>query len=246
MHYYQFNIGDYAKKTQHLTNDEDLAYRRALDLYYDTENPLVLNNIPLLARRLRVNQKALENVLAEFFPEGKNKHADEEIAAYHSFLAKQSRNGKLGGRPKKTQAFPTDNPSQTQKKPNQQPLTNNHKPITNNKTPIAPLEIPGWLRHETWEEFCQHRGRGFSQLAKKKVINELDRLRQNGHDPTEVINQSIANGWKGVFEIKRNGSNAVLNDERKRVYESLTGRTQSTERDITGECITVEVDRPPF
>ncbi len=77
MHFYDFNIGDYAKKTQHLTNDEDLAYRRALDMYYDTEQPLpITHGLATLSRRLRVNEKALQNVIEEFFPEGKNRHAD--------------------------------------------------------------------------------------------------------------------------------------------------------------------------
>jgi len=34
MHYFQFNIGDYASHTRHLSLLEDLAYRRLLDLYY--------------------------------------------------------------------------------------------------------------------------------------------------------------------------------------------------------------------
>ena len=40
MHYYQFNIGDYAKSTKHLDPIEDLIYRRLLDIYYDTEKPI--------------------------------------------------------------------------------------------------------------------------------------------------------------------------------------------------------------
>ena len=40
MHYYQFNIGDYASHTRHLDLLEDLAYRRILDLYYLHERPL--------------------------------------------------------------------------------------------------------------------------------------------------------------------------------------------------------------
>jgi uncharacterized protein YdaU (DUF1376 family) len=40
MHYYKFNIADYRSATAHLTNEEDLAYRRLLDMYYDTEVPI--------------------------------------------------------------------------------------------------------------------------------------------------------------------------------------------------------------
>jgi len=128
MHFYEFNIGDYAKKTQHLTNEEDLAYRRLLDLYYDTEKPVLSGGLATLSRRLRVDQQALENVLNEFFPGGKNKHADEKIAAYYVYIEKQKANGKQGGRPKHK---PTANPPQTQNNPvPSQPLPTNHLPPT--------------------------------------------------------------------------------------------------------------------
>jgi uncharacterized protein YdaU (DUF1376 family) len=133
---FRFHIGDYAKHTVHLSNAEDLAYRRALDFYYDTEQPLRAD-IPWLSHRLRVGIPELEFVLREFFELREtgyhNKRADAEIAKFHWFLLKQKDNGKQGGRPpkkpKETQAFPTDNPTQTQKKPNRLPSTNNQDNI---------------------------------------------------------------------------------------------------------------------
>jgi uncharacterized protein YdaU (DUF1376 family) len=135
MQYYSFHIGDYAKKTQHLTNEEDLCYRRLLDLYYDQENLPLTGGLATLSRRLRVSESALKNVLDEFFPDGKNQHADEKIAEYYAYLAKQSSNGKLGGRPKHKGEKPTANPPPTQNNPvPSQPLTINHKPETNIST----------------------------------------------------------------------------------------------------------------
>lgn len=113
MHFFEWNIGEYAKKTQHLTNEEDLAYRRALEMYYDSEKPLPTDGLATLSRRLRVDQQALQNVLSEFFPGGVNKHAEEKIAAYYAYIAKQSINGKLGG----GQREPKPNPPITQKNP---------------------------------------------------------------------------------------------------------------------------------
>lgn len=127
MHFYEWNIGEYAKKTKHLTNEEDIAYRRALDMYYDTEKPLETQNIPALSRRLMVSEEALKNVINEFFPDGINQHAEEKIAAYYAFIDKQKTNGSKGGRPKRTQAYPKPNP----KKPKPKPLlTTNHLPLT--------------------------------------------------------------------------------------------------------------------
>ena len=39
MHYFNFNIGDYASHTRHLSLLEDLAYRRLIDTYYLSEKP---------------------------------------------------------------------------------------------------------------------------------------------------------------------------------------------------------------
>ena len=118
MHYYQFNIGDYIKQTIHLSPLEDLAYRRLLDFYYDTELPIP-NDIPLVSRKLRLDEKTIETILNEFFhltENGyRNNRADKEIAVYRSFLDKQKANGSKGGRPKKPTALPTltqNNPKQ--------------------------------------------------------------------------------------------------------------------------------------
>lgn len=144
MHYYQFNIKDYASHTRHLSNDEDLIYRRLLDMYYLGEKPLT-GNLQQLARLIdfRDSVADLENVLNDFFVliNGKwvNKRADEEIAVYHLKADTARDNGKKGGRPKKTQSVNDENPEITQSvildnpeitglKANQEPITNNQEP----------------------------------------------------------------------------------------------------------------------
>jgi len=136
MHYYQFNIKSYCSDTAHLSNEEDLAYRRLLDLYYDTEQPIT-QNIPSLSRRLRVGLQELEIVLNEYFVLSENgwvnSHCEHVIREMNAFVEKQRINGKLGGRPKKTQALAKQNPKEPNVKP---PITNNQLPITNNKEQI--------------------------------------------------------------------------------------------------------------
>ena len=101
MHYYSFNIGDYASHTRHLSEMEDLAYRRLLDLYYLHEKPL--NECSTTVSRLinmRKHEKDVQAVLEEFFTyvEGRgwtHSRADQEIAKYHEKLESASRAGKL-------------------------------------------------------------------------------------------------------------------------------------------------------
>ena len=127
------------KHTLHLTLEEDLAYRRLLDMYYDTESAIP-KDILWVSRRLRMDSKIVESVLNEFFElndEGyKNYRADGEIADYHKFLEKQKANGRLGGRPKKGKK-PIGNPPITEAEPKKS--LNNKQQTTNNKQSIAPI-----------------------------------------------------------------------------------------------------------
>ncbi len=128
MHYYQFNIGDYASHTRHLSLIEDLAYRRLLDIYYLHERPL--NDCSATVARLigmAEYQEQVETVLVEFFEhiEGGfvNPRADKEISHFHSKLEQASRAGKASAQRRLSERSTGVQP------------TNNHKPITNNHKP---------------------------------------------------------------------------------------------------------------
>ena len=68
LHYYQFNIGDYQSHTGHLSEIEDLAYRRMLDWIYLHEKPIP-KEINEVARniRMRTHCESIAIVLQEFF-----------------------------------------------------------------------------------------------------------------------------------------------------------------------------------
>lgn len=68
MHYYPFNIGDYASHTAHLDPLEDIAYRRMMDWCYLHESPLPEdhNEIARLIR-MRPHCECIAVVLQEFF-----------------------------------------------------------------------------------------------------------------------------------------------------------------------------------
>lgn len=128
MNYYNFHIGDYVTATVHLEPLEDLAYRRLLDMYYDTEQPIPLET-HRVSRRLRLDTQIVDSVLKEFFTLTENGwtngRCDADIAAYHRKAEANKANGKLGGRPKKTQSVNLANPTKTQNNLNQEPRTKN-------------------------------------------------------------------------------------------------------------------------
>jgi uncharacterized protein YdaU (DUF1376 family) len=153
MNFYPFHIGDYISHTSHLTNEEDLAYRRLIDLYYQTEEPFT-RNLMWLAKRVKSSEEVVATVLVEFFeetPEGwKNKRADEEIAKY-KVMQEGGRKGAAMRWGKGSDSPPKHPPMQTK---NQEPLTKNHS-IEVAKAPKAKrlekdLQLP-----KDWEDFCK-------------------------------------------------------------------------------------------
>ena len=68
------------------------------------------------------------------------------------------------------------------------------------------VQLPDWLSAEIWSSWVAYR-RDLkkpikSQQTVTQAINLLGRCRLNGYSPDEIINQSIANGWQGLFEPK--------------------------------------------
>lgn len=194
MNYYNFHIGDYISHTIHLTPEEDLAYRRLLDMYYDTELPIP-NNIPLVSRRLRMGSEVVKSVLDEFFElteDGyRNFRADNEIAEYNRFIEKQKANGKLGGRPKKSQRKPTANPTQSQKKPNQEPITNNHKP----KKIATDVACPKSVDQQVWDDWLAIRSAKKLPLTKTAFAQIEAEAAKAGHPIDIVIKECCLRGW---------------------------------------------------
>lgn len=71
--------------------------------------------------------------------------------------------------------------------------------------------LPGWLPKQAWDDFRENRRKLRSPMtprAEELAIAKLDRLRAQGHDPQEVLDQSIMQGWKGLFPLgdSENGS----------------------------------------
>jgi uncharacterized protein YdaU (DUF1376 family) len=159
MHYYKFNIADYRKDTGHLSTIEHGIYRQLIDWYYLDEQPIPEEN-QVVIRRLRLGSdevKYLQNVLSDFFVLGKtgytHKRIEVEIKDYAEQVEKNKNNGKLGGRPKKTQVVIDGLPNESQNNPNQEPLTTNHKP--KDKKTLGKRLANDFDMPDSWGEFCE-------------------------------------------------------------------------------------------
>jgi uncharacterized protein YdaU (DUF1376 family) len=202
MHYYQFNIGDYASHTRHLDLLEDLAYRRILDLYYLHERPLN-GDATVVAKQIGMRDEAatVRDVLNEFFQktdEGYvNGRADKEIAHYQSKIEQASRAGKAS-------AERRFNARSTDVQPNIKQETINIKQETKKTAPDVAVCLPDWMPVETWEAFLAMRKKikkPATDYALKLLVGKLTKFRAAGQDVQKVLEKSITAGWQDVFEI---------------------------------------------
>lgn len=83
--------------------------------------------------------------------------------------------------------------------------------------------VPEWIDLQAWEEFQQHRRdirKPLSELGYKKNMNVLEK---NKTRQKEIVDRTIANGWKGLFppDHKRGRDNKKPKRENfdKRTYE---------------------------
>lgn len=81
--------------------------------------------------------------------------------------------------------------------------------------------LPDWLDADTWNDFVEFRKKkkSFTKKAASLAISKLTDLRNAGHDPKEVINQTIMNGWTGLFPIRNRSPGKAGwkgNDERNK------------------------------
>lgn len=135
MHYYQFNIGDYASHTKGLTLIEDLAYRRLIDEYYLSERPL--NGCSTDVARMigfAEHESAVEYVLERYFVNKCGSWAhdriDSDIKAYQNKIEKASLAGKASAESRANAKKLTDvQQTLNDRSTNVQP-TNNQEPLT--------------------------------------------------------------------------------------------------------------------
>ena len=156
MHYYQFNIGDYKSHTEHLSEMEDLTYRRLLDWYYLHETPSPLDQAETARQiRMRSHSDCIAVVLLEYFERTENgwvhHRADREIAKTGEKSAKAAASAKARwNKGSNANALPTQSESNA---------THNTEHITQDtkhkvKTQRGSRFPTGFLFPKEWADFC--------------------------------------------------------------------------------------------
>ena len=69
---------------------------------------------------------------------------------------------------------------------------------------MGPPALPEWLDLGAWEQWERYRRsrKGWTVDAKALALRKLAELRAAGHEPRAVIEQSILQGWSGLFPVR--------------------------------------------
>ena len=107
--------------------------------------------------------------------------------------------GKLGGNPglKKIE-------ENRKKLVNQSPNQNNQSPSPTPTTKITnKAQAPDWLDHKLFNDFLEHRKKlrkPMTEKAKELFFSKLNKFKEQGFNPTELIETAIVSGWQTVYE----------------------------------------------
>jgi uncharacterized protein YdaU (DUF1376 family) len=153
MHYYQFNIGDYKSHTEHLSEMEDLTYRRLLDWYYLHESPIPLDESEVARQiRMRSHSDCIAVVLREYFErtdDGWIHHrANKELAKAGDKSQKASESAKARwSKQKDANALPTQ--SEGNATHNTEHITQN----TRHKKSATVVACPLDVSEQVWQDW---------------------------------------------------------------------------------------------
>ena len=116
----------------------------------------------------------------------------------------------------------SDNPTRTLRQPNTNPSSYELNVVTKPRTKPskrapendAPFVLPDWMPVEEWSDFDamrtemqrQRKRVPWTHRAKKAIVRELGKLREAGDPPADVLNRSVAGGYRGVFSLNGNQS----------------------------------------
>lgn len=243
MHYYHFNIGDYASHTQGLSLIEDIAYRRLIDQYYLSQRPLK-GDVETISRSIGMREyfPEVSYILEKFFISKKGKwiHAriDRDIAEYKKGQKDKSKAGKASAEARRLKAI--ENAEKTSQQAldsvehalnkcatNQEPITINHKPITSNQ-----LDYSCWPQQpaqQTLDDWLAMRKRlkaNVSQTVINRFASELKKAVQFGYSVDFCLQECVTRNWRG-FEVQWLLNSGVSHAQSKRFTQPSDNRDKA-------------------
>jgi uncharacterized protein YdaU (DUF1376 family) len=241
--YYRHYIGDYDTATKDFNLLQHGVYRRLLDGYFS------LGGLPSDEMKLfRITgaltpdeQAEVRYVVAlQFEVEGDrliNERCDTELAriAKESSVQSEKARKRWGTKAETAAIHPPASPpappaappaassgAMPVKSQDSKPKKEQKQKQKDDLPDPASFEYPAWLPLDTFRKYLRTRKTPASYHAIELLVKKLFDLRAKGQDPQRVIEQSIANGWTGIFELK----DAALSRQNRR--ETTERNNEST------------------
>jgi len=207
--WYPHYLADYDRDTADLTMLEHGAYRLLIDHYYRTGRPIPAN-AEISHRVCRAfapaEKAAIDSVLHRFFVETDSGWEHQRIIQElerAANISKQRAEAAKAKHVKKSAKAPAKNMQ----------LQHNHNSIS----------LPEWLPEEVWQNFRTHRrkmGKSLTPYAEHLALQRLIELKNQGHDPLDVVEHTIYSGWLKFFPRKENNEQARQSAAQQRLRES--------------------------
>jgi hypothetical protein len=200
MHYYQFNIGDYQSHTSHLSEMEDLAYRRMLDWCYLHEKPLPIEpeEVARLVR-MRSHSDCIEVVLQEFFERTEDgwisarvnaeihKVGEKSEKASASAKARWNKKDDANALPTQSDRYATHNTI-----PNTQD-TKHKTQIKDTAVAVCPVNVD----EQVWSDFLSLRRTKKAPMTVTALAGIKREADKAGWPLEKALAECVARGWTG-------------------------------------------------
>lgn len=204
------------------------AYWCLVEMLYEEGGELSVEDIPVIARQLKMQVRSLEKLI-NFFGLFETFNGVFKSFAVNDRLFQRNMKSDIARNSADIRWEKHANALRTQKTKNANAMLERKGNKRKGKERII---IPDFIDKDLWDSFIEMRRKlraAPTDRAIELLIKELGKLRDAGHDPKKVLEQSIANSWRGLFPLKgdRNGTHQQVTPQSRteRLKASVTQKT---------------------
>jgi uncharacterized protein YdaU (DUF1376 family) len=219
--FYRRFPGDYLRDTQHLSLTQHGIYCLLLDTLYSIEKPI--KDRAAAYRICRCSEHAgsiaeCDAVIDEFFIESRAGIWHSKVESEVKYAESRRLTARTAANVKWSKHAPSNAPSMPPASVEQcYPDSRLQTPETSNSTPKPSgvlFEVPIWIPQPAWQAYVEMRGTIRPKTA-LLIFKKLQGWMEAGDDPGLILEQSVVNGWKGIFPLRKEATNGQPASEQR-------------------------------
>jgi hypothetical protein len=212
-------------KAQSLSGDSFKSWCNLLCLANRQEDRGTLPTMDAISFALRTRKDRVDKLIDELVDAGLIDRADGKLTMHDwdewqpewdssTERTREYRNRKrVGDHPKTSPSIVTENGSDvtvTSRDGHCDAPDTDTDTDTEKNTPLKPprggrvpaFDPPEWVPRDLWDAWIEGRKKKPTVKALELAVKHLEKFRQSGCDPREVLERAIVGGWSGLFEVK--------------------------------------------